>query len=469
MDIQLITASSSGQATVNTPGSVGGGAGGFAQLLAGHSSLVGETEASETALTLAGLLQMLQNLNVPLQQVQMVQAEGNSQTELSGLLLQAMNNDGALADQLLQDAGLQAWFAQASDILSALGKADKGLHPVLDSQATITNLQAQNTLLLLTSMLEAQPNNPFLQHLASSLEQVMQPLLPMLSQSLLHKDKPEGVNMLNAVTLEGDSSGAGENGFVPKDKALDDATKQMLVLKNTEADVTHASKSKLDLLAAKHVISASILQGQLAEAVNSSEMIPVKALADSDAAPVMEANPAGQGLAEMLKVPQTEQAAKTAPAMISAQHFAKEMTEHVLKNIKITLSEAISEAKLSLFPKHLGHVDVKITMHEGQLIAHFAADTLAGKQMLESQLSALRQALQSQGLQVEKLEVTQNQSMSSGMFQEHRQQQQSRQSSQPNKSNALNYNQVAADFIQELSGAAPVKNNGFGNSFDVTA
>ena len=68
------------------------------------------------------------------------------------------------------------------------------------------------------------------------------------------------------------------------------------------------------------------------------------------------------------------------------------MTEHVLKNMKITMAEGFSEAKLSLFPKILGHVDVKISMQDGQLIAQFAADSLAGKQMLESQLPQLRQA-----------------------------------------------------------------------------
>ena len=51
-------------------------------------------------------------------------------------------------------------------------------------------------------------------------------------------------------------------------------------------------------------------------------------------------------------------------------------------------------------------------MQDGQLFAQFAADSLAGKQMLESQLPQLRQALLTQGLQVEKLEVTQSQNMS---------------------------------------------------------
>ena len=53
---------------------------------------------------------------------------------------------------------------------------------------------------------------------------------------------------------------------------------------------------------------------------------------------------------------------------------------------------------LTLSPENLGQVDVKLTMHNGQLVAHFAAQTLLGKEMLEGQLSQLKQSLQGQGL-----------------------------------------------------------------------
>jgi flagellar hook-length control protein FliK len=142
----------------------------------------------------------------------------------------------------------------------------------------------------------------------------------------------------------------------------------------------------------------------------------------------------------------------------------------MLKNMKITLTDGISEAKLSLFPKNLGHVDVKIMMHEGHLIAQFAADTLTGKQMLESQLPQLRQSLQSQGLLVDKLEVTQNLNMQSGMFQDQRQGQWTNQNfRQPKNKSSASYDLDNVEFIQELSTAAQMRSATYNNSFDVTA
>ncbi|MNZ68127.1 Flagellar hook-length control protein FliK [compost metagenome] len=68
----------------------------------------------------------------------------------------------------------------------------------------------------------------------------------------------------------------------------------------------------------------------------------------------------------------------------------------------------LAEATISLFPENLGQVDVKITMQNGHLVAQFMTEHSGAKDMLEQQMNQLRAALQSQGLQVEKLEVTQN-------------------------------------------------------------
>lgn len=53
-------------------------------------------------------------------------------------------------------------------------------------------------------------------------------------------------------------------------------------------------------------------------------------------------------------------------------------------------------------------MDVKITMQNGHLVAQFMTEHAGAKDLLEQQMNQLRAALQSQGLQVEKLEVTQN-------------------------------------------------------------
>ncbi|MNW59386.1 Flagellar hook-length control protein FliK [compost metagenome] len=84
------------------------------------------------------------------------------------------------------------------------------------------------------------------------------------------------------------------------------------------------------------------------------------------------------------------------------------MDTFITGKLEIVKKGGIAEATITLFPENLGQVDVKITMQNGNLIAQFNTAHSGAKDMLEQQMSQLRAALQSQGIQVEKLEVTQN-------------------------------------------------------------
>ncbi|MNI05102.1 Flagellar hook-length control protein FliK [compost metagenome] len=106
---------------------------------------------------------------------------------------------------------------------------------------------------------------------------------------------------------------------------------------------------------------------------------------------------------------------------VPVEKFGQEMSGFLVSKFDIIKANGISEAKISLFPEHLGQVDVKITMQNGLLTAHFVTEHAFAKESLEAQMALLRQALQSQGLQVNKLEVTQNTSLSSHMYQDGRQ------------------------------------------------
>jgi flagellar hook-length control protein FliK len=75
-----------------------------------------------------------------------------------------------------------------------------------------------------------------------------------------------------------------------------------------------------------------------------------------------------------------------------------------------TKSTELIEAKFTLTPEHLGEIDVKITIQKGQVFAQITAETAHGKEMLESQVSLLKSALQQQGLHVDKIEIAQSQS-----------------------------------------------------------
>jgi flagellar hook-length control protein FliK len=88
--------------------------------------------------------------------------------------------------------------------------------------------------------------------------------------------------------------------------------------------------------------------------------------------------------------------------------------------------------------------------------------------MLEGQLSQLKLSLQGQGLQVERLEVTQNSSFQSSLFQDPRQQQFSQQFAHQNKSRYNDMDSTTESFSVEMANMAKLR-SAYGNAFDVTA
>ncbi|MGQ3480481.1 flagellar hook-length control protein FliK [Paenibacillus sp. TY11] len=126
----------------------------------------------------------------------------------------------------------------------------------------------------------------------------------------------------------------------------------------------------------------------------------------------------------------------SAPAqpVVHVRQFAQEMTEFVVQKLDIVKHTGLTEATIMLRPDHLGQLEVKLTMQNGHLVAQFMTEHSGAKDLLEQQMSQLRASLQSQGIQVDKVEVTHNESLSSHMYQDGRgsganQQQQSNQRS----------------------------------------
>ncbi|MEF2965210.1 flagellar hook-length control protein FliK [Paenibacillus sp. M1] len=107
---------------------------------------------------------------------------------------------------------------------------------------------------------------------------------------------------------------------------------------------------------------------------------------------------------------------------VPVEKFGEEMGRFIVSKLDIVKAGGTSEARISLYPEHLGQVDVRITLQNGHMIAQFMTEHAFAKESLEAQMAQLRQALQAQGLQVGKLEVTQNAALSSHMYQDGRQQ-----------------------------------------------
>jgi flagellar hook-length control protein FliK len=92
---------------------------------------------------------------------------------------------------------------------------------------------------------------------------------------------------------------------------------------------------------------------------------------------------------------------------IQSDTFNKEFNRFFIRQVQMTrFPNGISEARIKLLPEALGSIDVKLSIQNGVLQAQFIAETQAGKELLESNLSSLRNQLIAHGIQVEKLEIS---------------------------------------------------------------
>ncbi|WML56336.1 flagellar hook-length control protein FliK [Neobacillus sp. PS2-9] len=101
------------------------------------------------------------------------------------------------------------------------------------------------------------------------------------------------------------------------------------------------------------------------------------------------------------------------PNKLVISDFSKEVSEWISSFVRISNGRSGStEAKFSLFPEHLGHIEINVTTQHGQISAQILTDTSVAKEVLEGQLHHLKQALQQFGLQVQKLDVVQQPTVS---------------------------------------------------------
>jgi flagellar hook-length control protein FliK len=217
--------------------------------------------------------------------------------------------------------------------------------------------------------------------------------------------------------------------------------------------------SQLDVLSVKSGMAERMMLAAMQSSLGSQEDTNTEALTPTNTFAL-------QHLTRML---QTDQVKALQPT--TAQSFVQDMSQLVMKNFKLDALSGFSEARLTLSPENLGQVNVKLTMHNGQLVAHFAAQTLLGKEMLEGQLSQLKLSLQGQGLQVERLEVTQSSNMQSSLFQEQKHQfnqQFNQQFARQNKSNYGNVDAIPESFSVEMANMAKISGV-YGSGFDATA
>ncbi|KGA98248.1 hypothetical protein AJ85_05320 [Alkalihalobacillus alcalophilus ATCC 27647 = CGMCC 1.3604] len=92
---------------------------------------------------------------------------------------------------------------------------------------------------------------------------------------------------------------------------------------------------------------------------------------------------------------------------VMQKQFLKQLEQIFQRQLlSSTTNGAANTIQVRLYPEHLGRLDIQIVQQEGSLVAKITAQTGSARELIESQINQLRQSLQQQQLQVDRIEVT---------------------------------------------------------------
>lgn len=400
-----------------------------------------------------------------------------NQALLSALLGQAspdgtemVPGDPEALEALAETPEGQEWLAQAAFLLGALGYLPAPVEAVDPNGTDAAVLAADSSDASLASqVLPATPVAPKLTAVLEGLAQAVQengdhPLTGQVLEGLakLMAGAAPDAAAGNQPPIRHKAVAAGGTGTNPAVLLAGDQDELTIVAPSPGASKTDKQQKALQMLAYRSGYSVE----SYASARPQSEKTQTADISQPGAEPELPhtAHALSASRESNNNTPLMERPVVTVPI----REFPQVLTNLVSKNLSTNLLNGMSEARMILHPEHLGQVDVKLTLQNGQLVAHFTAQQAAGKEALENQMAQLRTNLQAQGYQVERLEVTQSPSLQSGMFQDGRQEQASRQFSGNNGERSAR-EQEEERFSLDAVQTEQIRQAASGATMDVTA
>ncbi|MEK4328002.1 flagellar hook-length control protein FliK [Paenibacillus sp. FSL R7-0312] len=386
----------------------------FAQTLV--QSMGGTTSKGTEAPLLGNLASLLQGL---LNAVQTKGEESVSTDAKKAELLESLTQDMENLDASLEAdpallAALQGWILQVSALLSGNTPADQtgaldtgalataGLSPLAQNPETL-RFAVQDELNSLVQLVQDAAVSGS-EETATKGAALLNQFSAILAESVPADNKPK---LKTVSTTEASSVSLKQASGTETKQNVDDSRRVVSNIR-TFLDATVKTESA----SVPTALNSTNVTAEESPQIPSTGIAPVKETATSEealpAAKISAGEPeivtAGQlslsnGISAPLKAPSSP---------VPVQQFAQEMNTFISGKLEIVKKGGVAEATITLFPENLGQVDVKISMQNGNLVAQFLTQHSGTKDILEQQMNQLRLALQSQGLQVEKLEVTQN-------------------------------------------------------------
>ena len=110
--------------------------------------------------------------------------------------------------------------------------------------------------------------------------------------------------------------------------------------------------------------------------------------------------------------PNRPETAAPIPA-VRISNLIEDLSDVFRGSLRITGSGDNAQIKVSIFPEHLGHLDIRLTTTDGKIAAQIFTSNVMAKEALELQVNQLRVLLTQQGMTVDRIEITQQSSQQS--------------------------------------------------------
>ena len=109
-----------------------------------------------------------------------------------------------------------------------------------------------------------------------------------------------------------------------------------------------------------------------------------------------------QSVVDNIKAAAAENAVENEPVYSADM---ERIYEQVTENLKLNMSEDVTEMEMSLHPASLGNVRIQIASRDGVVTANFTTQNEQVKAVLEAQIVELKESMNEQGIKVEAIEV----------------------------------------------------------------
>lgn len=105
--------------------------------------------------------------------------------------------------------------------------------------------------------------------------------------------------------------------------------------------------------------------------------------------------------------------ASATTSTVRLSNLIEDLGEVLRGSFRLNSNQEGTQIKVSIFPEHLGHLEIRLTELNGKIAAQIFTSSLVAKEALDLQVSQLRNSLLQQGVTIDKIEISQQSSQQS--------------------------------------------------------